>query len=224
VLDKLIVMLTHDDRTVPHAAHLFDEASDLPVTNWGFKDVGLAEDQMKAVCGAMNDAGKTTFLEVVSYDEAACLRGAQLAVDCGFDYLLGTIPYQSVAEFTQANSLKYLPFVGDVSGSPSVLTGSLEGMVQQAVDLQKMGAFGIDLLGYRYLDGDPEALSELFIKQSPIPTVLAGSIASVERLQRVQAMNPWLFTMGGALFTDSFVANEGFRKNLEQVCAILQSI
>ena len=59
--------------------------------------------------------------------------------------------------------------------------------------------------GYRYKQGEPEELSRNFIDKSPIPTVLAGSIGSEERIKAVKAMNPWLFTMGSALFEGNFV-------------------
>ncbi len=221
MLDKLIVMLTHNDMTVPDAIEVFDACKDLPVTNWGFKDVGLEPAKMKELCANMRKAGKSTFLEVVTYTQEECLHGAKLAVECGFDYLLGTLFYDSVAEFCAANQLKYLPFVGDVSGSPSILKGTAAGMIQQAGDYKAKGAFGTDLLGYRYVDGDPEVLSAQFIEKSPIPTVLAGSIASVERLEKVKAMNPWLFTMGSALFTASFVPGGSVYENLKKVTEIL---
>lgn len=96
MLDKLIVMPTHNDVTVPDAQKLFDENKDLPITNWGFKDVGLEPEKMKKLCASMKAAGKTTFLEVVTYSEEECMRGAKLAVECGFDCLLGTIFYDSV--------------------------------------------------------------------------------------------------------------------------------
>ena len=45
----------------------------------------------------MKAAGKTTFLEVVTYSEEECMRGAKLGVECGFDWLLGSLFYDSVA-------------------------------------------------------------------------------------------------------------------------------
>ena len=77
---KLIVMLTHNDQTVHNALEVFEACKDLPVECWGFKDVGLPVEEMKALVGAMKMAGKTTFLEVVTYTEAECMRGAKLAV------------------------------------------------------------------------------------------------------------------------------------------------
>ena len=101
MLDKIIIMLTHNDKTVPNAIEIFEENKDLPIQNWGFKDVGMEPEKMKVLCTKMREAGKTSFLEVVSYSEEECMRGAKLAVECGFDYLLGTLYYDSVAEYVK---------------------------------------------------------------------------------------------------------------------------
>ena len=222
--DKIIIMLTHNDVTVSNADEVFEENKELDIKNWGFKDVGLEPDRMKSLCGKMREAGKTTFLEVVTYTEEECMRGAKLAVECGFDYLLGTLFFDSVAEYTKNEGLKYLPFVGKVYGSPSVLEGTLESMIEQANEYKRKGAYGTDLLGYRYKQGEPEELSRNFIDKSPIPTVLAGSIGSEERIKAVKAMNPWLFTMGSALFEGNFVEGGTFKDNLEAVYNILISM
>ena len=41
MLDKIIIMLTHNDKTVPNAIEIFEENKDLPIQYWGFKDVGI---------------------------------------------------------------------------------------------------------------------------------------------------------------------------------------
>ena len=132
MLEKLIVMLTHNDVTVEDAKEIFEANKDLPVQNWGFKDVGLEPRKMKELCAMMKEAGKTTYLEVVTYSEEECLRGAKLAVECGFDCLLGTIYYDSVMDYVKTTDLKYFPFVGKVSQSPSILEGSCDYMLEQA--------------------------------------------------------------------------------------------
>lgn len=224
MLEKLIVMLTHNDVTVPNAKEIFVENQDLPVTNWGFKDVGLEPAVMKELCTLMKRAGKTTFLEVVTYSEEECMRGAKLAVDCGFDCLLGTIFYDSVAEYVKTTNLKYYPFVGKVSQSPSILEGSVDFMLAQEKEYIAKGAVGVDLLGYRYVDGDPNVLSAAYIKAAGSPTVLAGSIGSEERMKLVKQMDPAYFTMGSALFTKNFVEDGSFRDNLEAVVKFLQTL
>lgn len=216
MLNKLIVMLTHNDQTVENAQEVFDSCKDLPVKKWGFKDVGMAPEKMTVLCKSMNAAGKETFLEVVTYTEEECLRGAKLAVECGFEYLVGTIYFDSVMEYCKENKLKYCPFVGKVSQSPSILEGSLDFMIEQEARFAEKGIYGTDLLGYRYKEGDPEKLSADYIKNAKLPVILAGSIASVERMEIVRKMNPWCFTMGGALFTEAFTKG-GFRANLEYV-------
>lgn len=223
MLDKIIIMLTHNDQTVPNAQEIFDSCKDLPIRKWGFKDVGLEPDKMFKLCQSMKAAGKETFLEVVTYTEEECMRGAKLARDCGFDYLLGTIYYESVLNFAKLNGLKFCPFVGEVSGSPSILEGTLEGMLAQQEMFASKGVFGIDLLGYRYTQGDPNVLSAEFIKGSKLPVVLAGSIASEARIDLVKKMNPWCFTMGSALFTNAF-GKGGVKENLEYVVEYLKKI
>ena len=224
MVEKLIVMLTCNDVTVENALEVFEENKDLPVQNWGFKDVGLPPEKMKEVTQAMKAAGKTTYLEVVTYSEEECMRGAKLAVECGFDRLLGTIFYDSVMEYIRTTDLEYFPFVGKVSQSPSILGGSCDFMLEQAAKFKAAGAAGIDLLGYRYVEGDPNVLSAAFIKASPLPTVLAGSIDTEERMRLVKQMNPAYFTMGSALFKKKYVADGSFRDNLEVVVEFLEKL
>jgi len=96
---KIVVMLTNNDKTVKDAIGVFDSSKDLPVQFWGFKNIGLPVEQMKQLVKNMKDAEKTTFLEVVSYTEDECMKAAKLAVECNFDYLMGTLFYDSVFSF-----------------------------------------------------------------------------------------------------------------------------
>lgn len=115
---EMIIMLTNNDITVPDAEEIFEECKDLPAKKWGFKDVGLEKDRMIELAKKMKDAGKETYIEVVTYTEEGCLEGAKLAYECGFDYLTGTLPFDSVLEYAKAHNLKYYPFAGDVGGQP----------------------------------------------------------------------------------------------------------
>lgn len=213
---EIIIMLTHHDVTVQDAAEVFEACKDLPVKFWGFKNVGLPKDQMKALCQAMKAAGKTTFLEVVTYDEASCLDGAQTAIDCGFDYLMGTIYYDSVAKLLCDNNMAYLPFVGKVSGSPSILEGSNEEIIQNARDLMAKGIKGFDILAYRHVI-DGEKLAYEFCRAIDAEICIAGSINSFGRIDTMFDIGPWTFTMGSALFEKKFVADGSFRDNLKAV-------
>lgn len=98
----------------------------------------------------------------------------------------------------------------------------MEEMLAQEAAFAEKGVFGTDLLGYRYVDGDPTELSAEYIRKAKTPVVLAGSIGSEERMELVKEMNPWCFTMGSALFTKNFVKEGTFRDNLVYVVGFLK--
>jgi len=185
----------------------------LPVKHWGFKNVGLPKDQMKELAAQMKQAGKETFLEVVTYDEASCLDGARTAIDCGFDYLMGTLYYDSVAKLLRDNGMEYLPFVGKVSGSPSILEGTNEEIIRNAKDLMAKGIKGFDILAYRHVV-DGEKLARDFCAAVDAKVCVAGSINSFARIDTMFDIGPWTFTMGSALFEKKFVPDGSFRDNL----------
>ena len=220
-MSELIVMLTHNDVTVPNALEVFTSCRDLPVKYWGFKDHGLEPAAMTQLVDVMKANGKTTFLEVVSYTEEECMRGARLGVECGFDYLLGTLYFDSVYEYVKKTDLKYCPFVGKVSQTPSILEGTVEEMLAQEAAFADKGIYGTDLLGYRYTGENVDEFCAAFVKGAKHPVCLAGSIGSEERIEKVKKMNPWTFTMGSALFAKNFVKNGTFRENLEYVINLL---
>ena len=117
---QLIVMLTHNDCTVENAHEIFRQCKDSDAKFWGFKEKPLPLPQMKALYSYMKECGKTTLLEVVEYTEKECLEGAKMAAECGCDILMGTCFFDSVNSFCQENHLKYMPFVGKITGRPSV--------------------------------------------------------------------------------------------------------
>lgn len=215
---KLIVMLTCNDRTVPDAIEVFDGCRDLPVQFWGFKNVGLPVAQMKTLVNNIRAAGKTACLEVVTYTERECMEAARLAVECGFDYLMGTLFYPTVFDFLKGKPIKYAPFCGKVSGHPSILEGTIEEIVAEGQKLERLGIDAFDLLTYRHVS-DPEGLATAFIKAVKVPVILAGSVDSFARIDRVEAMGAWGFTIGGAFFGKKFVKDGSFR---EQVAAVAQ--
>ena len=46
---ELIVMLTHNDRTVENAYEVFDSCKDTKAKYWGFKEVGIPLDEMISI-------------------------------------------------------------------------------------------------------------------------------------------------------------------------------
>ena len=211
----LVVMLTHHDRTVSNAPAIYASAWDSPADYWGFKEVGLPLEQMKALYSEMKAHGKTTVLEVVAYTEEECLQGAQIAAACGCDILMGTMFFDSVNNFCRENHLKYMPFVGTITGRPSVLEGTIDEMIRQANAYLQKGVYGIDLLAYRYT-GNVSELIRRFTRSVDAPVCLAGSIDSFSRLDEVRAAGAWAFTIGGAFFEEKFGSD--FRSQIESVC------
>ncbi len=212
---ELIVMLTHNDLTVTDAYEIFDQCKKSKAKFWGFKEEPLPLEQMQKLFAYMKDCGKTTFLEVVSYSENECLEGARKAVACNCDFLMGTTFFDSVNDFCRENHLNYLPFVGKISGRPSVLEGTPEEMIDEANAYIAKGVYGIDLLGYRYT-GDAALLNREFVKNMEVPVCIAGSVNSYERLQEIKAVSPWAFTIGGAFFENKFGGT--FEEQINEVC------
>ena len=136
---EFILMLTYNDSTVKEALQIFRECRNAPVMHWGFKDLGLPPEEMKALVREMKEAGKTTYLEVVSLSEEEGLRGAQIAVEAGFDILMGTVFFDSILEFLKGKPIQYYPFPGHIYGHPSILDGTMEEIVNHACFLESRG-------------------------------------------------------------------------------------
>lgn len=221
VKPELIVMLTHQDQTVPDALELFERSKEYPITHWGFKDVGLSPKEMARVVNAMKAAGKTTFLEVVSLSEEEGLQGSRLAVELGFDILMGTVFYPSIGEYLKEKPVRYYPFPGHVHSHPSILDGTIDDIVAHACELEAYGVHGLDLLTYRY-NGEASHLLKQVVEATRIPVVSAGSIASFERIHEVWDSGAWGFTIGSAFFDKKFVPDGSFEENVWVVCKWLE--
>jgi hypothetical protein len=218
---EFILMLTYNDTTVKDALKIFRECKETPVTHWGFKDVGLPPEEMKALVREMRDAGKTTYLEVVSLSEVEGLRGAKIAVEAGFDILMGTVLFDSILDYLKDKPIKYYPFPGHIYGHPSIMDGTIEAVVAHARLLESKGVPGMDLLSYRYV-GDARLLLAEVVKATNVPIVSAGSIDSYRRMAEVWQTGAWGFTIGSALFDKKFVPNGSFKENTIAVCDWLE--
>lgn len=218
---ELIVMLTHNDYTIENALEIFALCQNTPVQYWGAKEQGIPRDELKKLYAAIKAAGKRTALEVVAYDEASCINGALLAAECGCDLLLGTVFFDSVLRICKENSIRYMPFIGEVSQRPSILNGDLNSMLDDAGTYLNQGVDGFDLLGYRY-SGDGYALSKGFVTNAPCPVCLAGGINSYDRLKEVREISPAFFTIGGAFWDLTFGAD--YAKAIADVCQYMEGV
>lgn len=219
-IPNLIVMLTHNDKTVLNAYDIFEKCKDSRAKFWGFKEEPLALEDMKKLYNYMKSLGKTTFLEVIAYDEQNGLKGAQTALECGVDILMGTVFYDSINNFCKKNNLKYMPFIGQVSKRPSILEGDINDMIQEANTYINKGAYGIDLLGYRYTK-NPVELNEKIVKNINAPVCIAGSINNYQKLDEIKKVNPWAYTIGGAFFENKF--GDNFNDQINNVCSYISN-
>jgi len=226
MVPKLILMFTLNDMTVPDALDYFEQVKDLPVDYFGFKEIGLEPKKMQELTKRIQKAGFESVLEVVEYDEASILGPAQMAVDMGFDYLMGTIYFPSIWDIVgkgKDKKIKYFPFFGNIYDRPSILDGTIDELVEEAKKLESLGADGFDLLLYRYKY--PEKIDELIsrvVKEVKVPVVSAGSINSWERLQATIDQKVWGFTIGGAFFEKKFVPEGTYRDNIKAVVDYLK--
>ncbi|MBQ9517688.1 MAG: hypothetical protein IJI47_03970 [Eubacterium sp.] len=212
---QLVVMITKDDRTVDNAFEIFEKCKNTKANYWGFKEESLPADEMKRLFRYMKECGKTTSLEVVQYDEKAGLEGAAIAAECGCDILMGTVYFPSIHQFCREHGLKYMPFVGEVTERPSILGGSIDGMIAQGQDYAAKGVDGIDLLSYRYV-GDQQELNRRFVSEVELPVCIAGSVDCYEKLDELLDCSPWSFTIGGAFFDKKFGTE--FDEQINTVC------
>lgn len=217
---ELVVMLTHNDFSVDNAEEIFEQCRDSQARYWGMKEVPLPQERMKALFTEMKKAGKTTVLEVVGYTEEEGVKGAELAAACGCDILMGTMFSRRVADICHANGIRYMPFVGTITGRPSVLTGGIAEIVAEAQRVVAAGADGVDLLGYRYA-GDAVALNRALCESLPGRVCIAGSIDSYQRLDEVKEAGAALFTIGGAFFENKFA--DTFAGQIDKVCNYLKN-
>lgn len=217
---ELIVMLTYNDRTVHNAYKIFEQCKNSKAKYWGFKEEGLSLNKMKELYDYMKKCGKTTVLEVVTYTEEKCIEGAQMAVECGCDILMGTLFFDSVNKICKENRIKYMPFIGDVEGRPSILKGSIDELINEANKYLEKGVYGFDLLGYRYI-GNAEELNKKFVSNVNAPVCIAGSINNYRKLDEIKGANPWAFTIGGAFFENKF--GETFNEQIDKVCDYMEN-
>ena len=204
---RFIFMLTRNDRTVADAAQQLQTALDLGVRHIGFKDIGLPIEQLKFLNARIKAGGATSYLEVVSLDRDSEIVSAQAAVEIGVDILLGGTRVDDVLPVIKRSSIQYFPFPGRITGHPSVLEGSIDEIVASAKAMAaREGVHGLDLLAYRSAENVP-ALMKAVCAAVAKPVVVAGSIASPERIAIVQGAGAAGFTIGTAALDGHYPAD-----------------
>ena len=217
-----IFMATRQDRTVPQARALIEEALALGVANIGFKDIGLPREALKELARAIHAGGARAFFEVVSLDRESELASAGAAADFGVDWLLGGVRASEVAPIARSAGLLYAPFPGAVVGHPSALVGAIEEIEASARAFGAIeGVAGLDLLAYRHA-GDVPALMRAVVGAADKPVIVAGSIDAPERVRAAVSGGAAGFTIGTAAIAGAYAP--GQRDFAAQIRAVLRTV
>lgn len=223
-MTEFIFMLTHHDVTIPNALEVFEQIKDTGLKFIGCKDIGLPIEKLQELFRKMKNAGMITFLEVVSNDEEKHFMGVEKAIRVGADYIIGGMPRfaRKTLEYLKEKkaNLKFFPYIGKVIGHPCVLEGSINEIVNNGVEFERMGIHGINLLLYRYT-GDVNLLLDRAIETLKIPLIVAGSIDNFEKIDQMKRKNVWAFTIGGAILEKKFAPEKNIK---QQVSAVLKRL
>ncbi len=212
-------MLTSNDVTIPNARRVHAEVADMFIPIVGFKDVGLPFAELKALANDIHANGQEVALEVVSQTRADELRSIRAGIDIGVDYILGGTHADDAVAILNGSGVKYMPFPGRIVGHPSELHGTSEEIIDSAHLLSRMqGVAGLDLLAYRFA-GDVELLIARVMEGVECPVIVAGSIASAERVRFVCRLGVWGFTVGSAIFANRFAGERGMRGQISAIMA-----
>jgi hypothetical protein len=199
-VSNFVFMLTHGDRTVDDAAEIVPTLAQTGLRYIGFKDVGADLARQRELASLAHDAGFEVMMEVVSTtreDELSSLRGA---AEAGVDWVLGGTHAADGAGILP-EGIHYCPFPGRVVDHPSVLLGTIDEIAADAERITGMDhVSGLDLLAYRHPTVDPVALIREVVRRSSGPVIVAGSIASIDRVQAVSEAGAWGYTIGSAVF------------------------
>ena len=199
-MSHFVFMLTHGDRTVDNAATIVPTLAGTGLRYIGFKDVGADPSRQRELTSLAHDAGFEVMMEVVSTTRADELSSLNGAAEAGVDWVLGGTHAADGAGILP-EGIRYCPFPGRVVDHPSVLLGTIE---EIAADAERLTALdhvtGLDLLAYRHPTADHLALIRGVVRRSSGPVIVAGSIASIDRVLAVCEAGAWGYTIGSAIF------------------------
>lgn len=204
---RFIFMLTRNDKTVEDAERHLNTALAAGVHHIGFKDVGLPFGRLKELNAAIKAGGATSYLEVVSLDKDSEIASARAAVEIGVDILLGGTNVEDVLPVLAGTGILYFPFPGRIEGHPSILAGTIDEVVDSAVELAaRDGVHGLDLLAYRSTENVTGLMAAVCAAVDK-PVIMAGSIGSRERIEIVRRSGAAGFTIGTAALDGDYPAN-----------------
>lgn len=217
-----VFMLTRSDQTVPDCLDVLDDIRGVGLTHLGFKDVGVPPDVLAELTRRIRAMGATSYMEVVSTSTEACLRSARVAREIGVDRLLGGTQVDEVLAILDGSATQYLPFPGRPHDHPTKLGGTPAQVEDDCRRFRARGCAGVDLLAYRATEADPVELIRAARRGLDGGILLvAGSVATPDRVRAVAAAGADAFTVGSAVFDGSFAPSVGSLRS--QLRAVLDA-
>lgn len=213
---ELYTMLVQNDQTVSNALEVFQKNKQAKTNGWGCKDIGISPNDIKELVKEMKKTGKKVYLEIMADTVDDCRTSAKFAVDCDFDVALGGHYDQQVASVLANSNIEYYPFIGDLAGTPRVLQGTIEEIVQEAISVANKEVTGITMAVYRF-KGDQEKLLQELVANINKPIIVAGSVNTEERIKQLAKAKISGITIGTSFFKQDFIKNAGFEENVNQV-------
>ncbi len=215
-MSDFIFMLTRDDQTVADAREIYASVAGCGVSHFGCKDIGLPREELRALIDEIRADGHTSYLEVVSETEEATLQSARVAAEIRPDYLIGGTLIEPVQEVIEGTGIRFFPYVGRIVDHPCLLRGTIEEIVADTREAERLGVDGINLLAYRY-DGDVDALVDAVVQATALPVIAAGSVDSTERIEELSKRGVWAFTVGTAALDARFRPGEPLEAQLHAI-------
>ena len=225
-----IIMLTHNDVTVPNAFELFNECKDLPLENWGFKDVGMTEEKAIQLGLKMKEAGKLASYEIVDFNEASYKKAARIALEGQFAYVACGDFNQELADILKDNNIGYMPTCGRLihdpePDGPCVMVSDKDELIQLADYGLSHGVTGFDCAFYRSKQYEGNELNQWLREKYPDAYLCcAGSVSSKERIKFLVDIGFNAFTTGSALFDKVHVPGGTFYDNAKYLAEYVESL
>ncbi|NIR27910.1 MAG: hypothetical protein GWN84_00955 [Gammaproteobacteria bacterium] len=216
-----IFMLTRQDQTIEDCLEVFEAVAPLGLRHLGFKDIGVETETLVELNRRIQDAGATSYMEVVSTTPESCLDSARAAVGVGVDCLLGGTDVEATLEILKGRDIAYYPFAGIPEGHPTRLRGDRTRIAHDCAAFMHRGCAGVDLLAFRATEDHPLALIRAAREGlGSGRLIVAGSIDSPATVRRVAEAGADAFTIGSAVFDGSFSPRKGcIRSQLRDVLA-----
>jgi uncharacterized protein related to proFAR isomerase len=212
---KLFTMLVKNDQTVANAVEVYDNARQSNCSDFGCKDIGISKEEIKKLISKMKSDNNTTYMEMMGDEEADFVNSSKLAVECGIDVVIGGKYYDSVKEILDKSNVSYYPFIGTLVGTPRVLSGSVQDIIDEANAIAEKHVSGVTIAVYRY-NGDKAELLKSMVEQISCNIVVAGSVNTKERVQELANNGIYGITIGSSFFNKDFVPNGDFKDNVNK--------